>query len=75
MKALVSIPYSRIHTIAAKDDAGMFAGWGFFGSSKIRIGTSSGKYEFEFRGADKGHQAHNMILAHVGLGSAYLSGR
>jgi hypothetical protein len=65
MKALVSIPYSRIHTIAAKDDAGMLGGRGFFGSSAIVIGTSSGEYEFEFRGADKGHQAHNMILEHV----------
>jgi GRAM domain-containing protein len=62
MKALVSIPYSRIHTIAAEDDAGILGARGFFGSSKIMIGTSSGEYEFEFRGADKGHQAHNMIL-------------
>ena len=62
MKALVSIPYGRIHTIAAEDDAGILRGRGFFGSSKIVIGTSSGEYEFEFRGADKGHQAHNMIL-------------
>ena len=62
MKALVSIPYRSIHTIAAEDDAGLLGGRGFFGSSKIMIGTSSGEYEFEFRGADKGHQAHNMIL-------------
>ena len=65
MKALVSIPYSRIHTIAAEEEAGMFGGGGFFGSSKIMIGTSSGEYEFEFRGADKGHQAHNIILEHM----------
>ena len=65
MKALVSIPYRAIHTVAAEDDAGLFAGRGFFAGSKIVIGTSSGEYEFEFRGADKGHQAHNMILEHV----------
>ena len=65
MKALVSIPYKSIHTVAAEDDAGMFAGRGFFASSKIVIGTSSGEYEFEFRGADKGHQAHNTILQHM----------
>ena len=65
MKALVSIPYDRIHTIAAEDDAGMFGARGFFGSSEIMIGTSSGEYEFEFRGADKGRQAHNMILEHM----------
>ena len=62
MKALVSIPYSRVHTLAAENDAGILGGRGFFGSSKIMIGTSSGEYDFEFRGADKGHQAHNMIL-------------
>jgi hypothetical protein len=65
MKALVSIPYKSIHTIAAEDDAGMLTGRGFFASSEIMIGTSSGEYEFEFRGADKGHQAHNMILQHL----------
>jgi hypothetical protein len=47
MKALVvSILYRSIHTVAAEDDAGMFAGRGFFASSKIVIGTSSGEYEF-----------------------------
>ncbi len=65
MKALVSIPYSRVHTLAAENDAGILGNRGFFGSSKIMIGTSSGEYEFEFRGADKGHQAHNMILKHM----------
>jgi hypothetical protein len=29
MKALVSIPYSRIYTIAAEDDAGILGGRGF----------------------------------------------
>jgi hypothetical protein len=65
MKALVSIPYDRIHTVAAEDEPGMLSGRAFFASSKIVIGTSSGEYEFEFRGADKGQQAHNMILEHV----------
>jgi Bacterial PH domain len=64
-KALVSIPYRSIHTIAAEEDAGMMTGRGFFASSEIKIGTSSGEYEFEFRGADKGHQAHSMILEHM----------
>jgi hypothetical protein len=64
-KALVSIPYKSIHTIAAEDDASVLSGRGFFASSEIMIGTSSGEYEFEFRGADKGHQAHNMILQHM----------
>jgi hypothetical protein len=64
-KAVVSIPYSRITTIAAEDDSGLFTGRGFFGSSKVTITFSGGSYEFEFRGADKAHMAHNLILSHM----------
>ncbi|HEX6288678.1 MAG TPA: PH domain-containing protein [Herpetosiphonaceae bacterium] len=64
-KAVVSIPYSRITTIATDDESGLFTGRGFFGSSKVTITFSGGSYEFEFRGADKAHIAHNLILAHM----------
>lgn len=65
IKAVVSIPYSRITTIATHDEAGLLTGRGFFSSSKITITTSHGDWEFEFRGADKAHAAHNLILAHM----------
>ena len=65
MKAVVSVPYSRIHSIAAEDETGLFTGRGFFASSKLVITTSHGEYEFEFRGADKAHLAHNLILRHM----------
>ncbi len=65
MKAVVSVPYSRIHSIAAEDEAGLFTGRGFFASSKLVITTSHGEYEFEFRGADKAHLAHTLILGHM----------
>jgi hypothetical protein len=65
MKAVVSIPYSRILTIAAEDESGLFTGRGFFSSSKVVLGTSHGDFEFEFRGADKAHLAHDMILGHM----------
>lgn len=65
MKAVVSIPYNRINSIAAEDESGLLTGRGFFSSSKIVLHTSSGEFEFEFRGADKAHQAHNMILGHM----------
>lgn len=61
-KAIVSIPYGRIHTIAAEDAGGLFTGRGFFSSSKIIITTSGGPVTFLFRGADKAHHAHNFIL-------------
>jgi hypothetical protein len=65
MKAVVSIPYSRINSIAAEDEAGIFTGRGFFASSKLILQTSHGENEFEFRGAEKAHLAHNLILAHM----------
>ena len=65
MKAVVSVPYSRITTIAAEDESGLFTGRGFFSSSKVVLTTSHGDFEFEFRGAEKAHQAHNMILRHI----------
>ena len=65
MKALVSVPYSRIHSVAAEDESGLLTGRGFFASSKLVIHTSHGEHEFEFRGSDKAHLAHNMVLRHI----------
>jgi hypothetical protein len=64
-KAVVSIPYSRILTVAAQDESGLFTGRGFFSSSQIYLTTSHSSYEFEFRGAEKAHAAHDLILTHV----------
>jgi hypothetical protein len=63
--AIVSIPYSRIHTVAAEDSASLLTGRGFFSSSRIIITTSAGSRVFQFRGADKAHIAHNLILRHI----------
>jgi hypothetical protein len=65
MKALVSIPYSRIQSVAAEDDSGLLTGRGFFVSSKVVMTTSHGELEFEFRGAEKAHYAYNLILHHM----------
>ena len=65
MKAVVSVPYSRILTLAAEDQSGLMTGRGFFGSSHLILTTSHGEYDFEFRGADKAHLAHNLILRHM----------
>jgi hypothetical protein len=64
-KAIVSIPYSRIHTVAAEDAVGLFTGRGFFSSSTIVITTSAAPRAFQFRGAEKAHIAHDMILKHM----------
>ncbi len=65
MKAIVSIPYSRITSLAAEDESGLLSGRGFFASSRVLLTTSQGEYEFEFRGADKAHLAHTLILRHM----------
>jgi hypothetical protein len=65
MKAMVSIPYARINSVATEDESGILTGRGFFSSSKIVITTSQSDFEFEFRGADKAHIAHNLILSHM----------
>lgn len=65
MKAVVSIPYSRVISVAAQDESGLLSGRGFFASSTLVLTTSHNTYEFEFRGADKAHLAHDMILDHL----------
>ncbi len=62
MKAIVSIPYSRIYSVAAEDENGLFTGRGFFSSSKMVLKVSGDEFEFEFRGSDKAHTAHNLIV-------------
>ena len=65
MKALVSIPYNRIFAVAAEDESGLLTGRGFFSSSTLVLTTAHEPYELEFRGADKAHAAHNLVLAHL----------
>lgn len=62
MKAVVSVPLSKVSSIATEDESGVFTGRGFFSSSKLMIQVGSEDYEFEFRGADKAHMAHDLIL-------------
>jgi hypothetical protein len=64
-KAIVSVPYDRIHALAASEDTGMLGGRGFFAGSKLILSTSAGAYELEFRGADKANAAHDMILTRI----------
>jgi hypothetical protein len=61
--ALTSIPYSKITSVSVVSNRS-WAG-GFFSTSAIAIGVSSQVYEIEFRGSDKAHHAHNLILWHI----------
>jgi hypothetical protein len=44
MKALVSIPYKSIHTLAAEDESGLLKGRGFLAESELVLETSSGEH-------------------------------
>ena len=65
MKALVSIPYNRIYAIAAEDEEAWWGHRGFWSTSKLVLTTGKTEYEFEFRGADRAHIAHDLILRHM----------
>ncbi len=65
MKAMVSIPYAKITSIAAEDESGLLTGRGFMASSNLVLKAGTEEFEFEFRGADKAHHAHNLILSHI----------
>ena len=59
--ALVSIPYSRIYSVAVLSDASI--GGKFFSTSSLHIETGGGGHSIEFRGADKAHYTHDLILS------------
>lgn len=62
--ALVSLPYSRISSIAVVSNRSFMGN--FFGTATIGITTSDGRYhEVDFRGPDKAHHVHNLILWHI----------
>jgi Bacterial PH domain len=62
--ALVSLPYSRISSVAVVSDKS-FAG-SFFGTTSIGITSSDGRYhEVDFRGTDKARHVHDLILWHI----------
>jgi hypothetical protein len=66
--ALTSLPYSRITSVSVVSNRS-WAG-GFFSTSAIAIGVSSQLYEVEFRGSEKAHHAHNVILWHITMGAS-----
>ena len=65
-KALVSIPYSRIASVASEDNKGLFIKKGFLVSDTLIV-TPMGleAKTFEFRGGDKAHEAHNIMMKYL----------
>ncbi len=65
-KAMVSLPYSRIAQVASGDDKGLLIRRGFFVSDTLYIFPQGQPVkEFEFRGGDKAHRAHYLIMEYL----------
>ena len=65
-KALVSIPYNRISAVASEDNKGFLIKSGFFVSDILIINPIGMEPKtFEFRGGDKAHRAHNIIMEYL----------
>jgi len=58
--AITSIPYSKVSSVSVVSNKS-WAGQ-FFSTGTIAIAVGTHMYEVEFRGSDKAHHVHNVIL-------------
>jgi hypothetical protein len=61
--AITSIPYSKITSVSVVSNKS----WGgsFFSTGAIAIHVGTHSYEVEFRGDQKSHHVHNVILHYI----------
>jgi hypothetical protein len=65
-RAIVSIPYSRIVSVSSEDEQGILVRNGLLGSDSLMIQVMGMDVKvFEFRGGDKAHKAHSIIMEHI----------
>lgn len=64
-KAMVTVPYNRIHAVSSEDDSGRLIKRGFFASSILTLHAGDDSFEFEFRGGDKAHRAYTLIMEYL----------
>ena len=58
--ALTSIPYSKVNSVSVVSNKNWMGQ--FFSTGTIAIQCADRLYEVEFRGSDKTHHVHNVIL-------------
>lgn len=58
-KAMISIPYHQVIAVASADEGVIFQ------TSEITLVTAAGKFEFEFRGADKAHWVYRFVMGQI----------
>jgi len=61
--AITSIPYAKITSVSVVSDKS-WAGT-FFSTGSIAIHVGTHMYEMSFRGDQKGHHVHNVILHYI----------
>ncbi|MGI5208522.1 PH domain-containing protein [Spirillospora sp. CA-108201] len=61
--AITSVPYSRITSVSVVSNKSWAGSYFSTGSIAINVGTHT--YEVEFRGSDKSHHVHNVILQYI----------
>ena len=65
-KAMISIPYSRISAVGSEDDRGFLIRSGRFVTTRLTIsGLGFDDRKFEFRGGEKAHRAHQIIMEYL----------
>ena len=65
-KALVSIPYDKIASVASEDNKGFLFKKGFWVTDTMVIQPIGlDPVTFEFRGGDKAHSAHGFIMEYL----------
>jgi len=65
-KAMFSIPYSRIGMVGSEDDKGFVIRRGFFVTDRLIVqGLGFDARTFEFRGGEKAHQAHRIMMEYL----------
>jgi hypothetical protein len=62
--AITSVPYSKVSSVSVVSNKS-WAGQ-FFSSGTIAITVGQHTYEVEFRGTEKTHHVHNVILHYAG---------
>ncbi|MBN2147846.1 MAG: PH domain-containing protein [Anaerolineales bacterium] len=58
-RSMISIPYNQVIGVASADEGVVFQ------TSEITLLTAAGRFNFEFRGADKAHWAYHFIMHQV----------
>ncbi len=58
-KAMISIPYNQVIGVSCADEGVIFK------TSEITLITAAGRFQFEFRGADKARQAYSYIMRQI----------